>query len=452
MTSELRPYSAYKAAGVEWLGKVPEHWEVQRLKDAVSFTGGGTPSKANDSFWSGHIPWVSPKDMTRARLNDTADHISNDAVIESAASIVAPGAVLMVVRSGILRRKIPVAINMVPMALNQDMKALRPKNGIAEGEYLHMLIQGNESSLLREWTKQGATVESIEHDLLANSRVPIPPLSEQAAIVRYLDHVDRRIQRYIRAKQKLIALLQEERKKMTLESIKSASARSYRLETVAELVARPIDRANEQNYTPIGLYNRGRGIFRKLTRNGSELGDSDFFWIEEGDVIISGQFAWEGAIALAGAEEDGCVVSHRYPILCGKSQMLESGFLLAFLQTDWGQLLLDHHSRGAAGRNRPLNARTLMKEKISLPTLQSQRRVVKMLERENKLRRRIKELIEQLNEYRTRLIADVVMGKLDVREAAARLPEEIEGLQPHGEDEERSGRVDNGIERSEALH
>src|SRR5690606_25553262 len=65
--------------------------------------------------------------------------------------------------------------------------------------------------LIQEGTKQGATVESIEHEFLANSRVPLPPLPEQAAIVRFLDHVDRRIRRYTRAKQKLTKLLEEQK-------------------------------------------------------------------------------------------------------------------------------------------------------------------------------------------------------------------------------------------------
>ncbi len=148
----LQSYPAYKDSGVEWLGDVPEHWEVGRLKYAVSFSGGGTPSKTNASFWNGQIPWVSPKDMTRNRLSDTTDHITQDAVAASAASIVAAGAVLVVVRSGILRRTIPVAINTVPMALNQDMKAMRPREGI-KSEYLRGLIQGNQSFWLSEWTK-----------------------------------------------------------------------------------------------------------------------------------------------------------------------------------------------------------------------------------------------------------------------------------------------------------
>ncbi|MDE0104361.1 MAG: restriction endonuclease subunit S [Bryobacterales bacterium] len=188
---------------------MPEHWSVRRLKYVVSFTGGGTPSKANASFWSGNIPWVSPKDMTRARLNDTVDHISNDAVATSAVRIIAPGAVLVVVRSGILRRTIPVAINSVPMALNQDMKALSPNPRFANSDYLRLLIQGNQPFLLKEWTKQGATVESIEHGLMANSRLPIPPLSEQTAIACFIEHADRRIRGSTQSARRFVELLNE---------------------------------------------------------------------------------------------------------------------------------------------------------------------------------------------------------------------------------------------------
>jgi type I restriction enzyme, S subunit len=211
MITGLKHYPAMKDSSVAWLGAVPDHWQVEKLKYVVSFSGGGTPSKANASFWSGHIPWVSPKDMTHSRINNSADHITEEALAASATSVVAPGALLMVVRSGILRRTIPVGINTVDVALNQDMKALRPRPGIVQSEYLRLLVQGNEAALIREWTKQGATVESIEHEFLANSLVPLPPLLEQAAIVRFLDHADRRIRRYIRVKQQLIKLLEEQK-------------------------------------------------------------------------------------------------------------------------------------------------------------------------------------------------------------------------------------------------
>lgn len=214
-----KPYPAYKDSGVEWLGEVPEHWQVRKLKYVVSFTGGGTPSKTVAVYWEGDVPWVSPKDMTRPVLHDTTDHISWDAIEVSATSLVPAGTLLIVVRSGILRRKIPAAINAVPMALNQDMKALRPKERLAETTFLLAFIQGCEVTLLTEWTKHGATVESIEYELLANSRIPLPPLPEQNTIVEYLDTQTTKIDAAIAATRSEIELLREYRTRLIADVV-----------------------------------------------------------------------------------------------------------------------------------------------------------------------------------------------------------------------------------------
>ena len=313
-------------------------------------------------------------------------------------------------------------------------------------KFADLLFSGK--SMVAQYVICSKGVGTIQRNLywphLKRTLTLVPPLPEQRAIVRYLDHVDRRVRRYVAAKRKLIALLEEERKNATYEAIQSLDTRSYRLEVVAILAARPIERAGGETYTPIGLYNRGRGVFKKEPRSGNELGDSSFFWVETGDLVISGQFAWEGAIALASEVEHGCVASHRFPILRGKPGISDSGFLLSFFQTAWGQLLLDHHSRGAAGRNRPLNIRTLLKEAISLPPLESQVRILEMLQRESYVRQQVRLSERLLMEYRTRLISDVVTGKVDVREAAAQLPDEDDDqdpiaesvLQIHGLDED----------------
>src|SRR5207244_11702492 len=133
-----------------------------------------------------------------------------------------------------------------------------------------------------------------------------------------------------------------------------------------------------------------------------------FFWIAEGDLALSGQFAWEVAVALASTKDDGCVATHRYPILRGTMGTVESAFLLSFFRTRWGQLLLDHHSRGAAGRNRPLNITSLMKEKIRLPSLPVQQQITALVRREADIREPVAGLVLLLNEFRGRLIADVV--------------------------------------------
>lgn len=169
-------------SGVEWLGEVPEHWEMVPLKYLCKFSGGGTPSKDNLSYWTdGDIPWVSPKDMKTFWLSDSQDKLTDIAVQESSTNYVEAGAVLMVVRSGILQRTIPIAINTVRVTLNQDMKALR-FNERMDAEYAANFILGHTPSLLLEWTKEGATVESIEQEYLSNGLIPVPPIQEQLEI------------------------------------------------------------------------------------------------------------------------------------------------------------------------------------------------------------------------------------------------------------------------------
>jgi type I restriction enzyme S subunit len=100
--------------------------------------------------------------------------------------------------------------------------------------------------------------------------------------------------------------------------------------------------------------------------------------------------------------------------------------LYAFLRTSFGHLLLNEHSRGAAGRNRPLNIRRLLKEKIPVPRLSEQTRLVEIVTLERQLAASIARFSDRLREFHVRLAADVVTGKLDVREAAALLPEELD--------------------------
>ena len=398
MIDDLKPYPAMKDSGVAWLGQVPAHWEVRRLKQICRMDYGD--SLVADVRHDGSVPVFG----------------SNGCVgFHDAANTKAP--CVIVGRKGSFGK---VHHSQVPAFAIDTTFFIDARATSAHIRWLFYLLGWLR---LDEVTRDSA-VPGLDREEAYQRPGPVPPPPEQATIVRYLDHADRRIRRYIRAKERLIALLAEQRKQVTQETILSENCVTLRLEVVADLVERPVKRERNKSYTPVGLYNRGRGIFKKEPRLGGELGDSNFFWIERDDLVISGQFAWEGAIALADDAEHGCVSSHRYPILRGKRNVLNTGFLLSYFQSDWGQVLLDHHSRGAAGRNRPLNARTLMKEHISLPSLQSQMRVSEMLVRETQVRRQVKSWRRLLVEFRTRLIADVVTGKLDVREAADALPAE----------------------------
>jgi len=168
-------YPAYKDSGVTWLGEVPSHWSLLKLKHIATFSGGGTPSRDNPDYWSGDIPWVSPKDMKTEQLTGAEESITATGLANSTASLVPPNRLLMVVRSGILKHTIPVAINQLQVTLNQDMKALDfADEGLTSSFFLRW-VQGLNDLLLLEWAKQGATVESIEHEYLANTVVGSMP-------------------------------------------------------------------------------------------------------------------------------------------------------------------------------------------------------------------------------------------------------------------------------------
>src|SRR5699024_2579021 len=110
----------------------------------------------------------------------------------SPVSIIEPEHVLIVFRSGILRHRIPVAINKTPVTVNQDLRAYNVKPRLLPSFFLRW-IQGLNRELLPEWSKQGATVESLDSELVNSSQLPVPPRSEQEAITAFLDHETARI-------------------------------------------------------------------------------------------------------------------------------------------------------------------------------------------------------------------------------------------------------------------
>ena len=427
MIPTLQPYPAYKPSGVPWLGDVPAHWEVRRLKQLCSQSALYGANIAAAQYQEDGVRFLRTTDITsEGHLRPGGVFLSKELVRD----YLLKDKDLLISRSGTVGRSFLYQSKFHgPCAYAGYLVRFVP-NELVLSKYIFQFTKTQAFGGFLRVVAISSTIENVNADKYANAHLTLPPLPEQETIVRYLDHVDRRIRRYVNAKRKLIALLEEERKFATLEAMQSHSAISRRVEVVAELVQRPIKRTSDDTYTPIGLYNRGRGMFRKEPRCGNELGDSNFFWIEKGDLVISGQFAWEGAIALASEVEHGCIASHRYPILRGKPGILDSGFLLGFFQTGWGQLLLDHNSRGAAGRNRPLNARALMKEHISLPPIETQLRIAGMLQIESRVRQQARLTEQLLNEYRTKVISDVVTGKLDVRDVAAQLPVEAGEEEP----------------------
>lgn len=103
VTKGLNPDAPMKDSGIKWLGEVPVHWGLNKLKHFTSFSGGSTPSRDNPKYWNGDIPWISPKDMKLEKLSNSEECITEAGLKNSSCSLLSPGLVLMVVRSGILR-------------------------------------------------------------------------------------------------------------------------------------------------------------------------------------------------------------------------------------------------------------------------------------------------------------------------------------------------------------
>lgn len=160
------------------------------IRELATFKHGGTPSKAKTAYWQGDIPWVSPKDMKRTAIGDATDHISTEAVKDSATSLVPVGSILIVVRSGILAHSLPVAQVTKPLAFNQDIKAVLPKLEAVNPEYLFWFLKAQERDIIARGVKKGATVHSIQSGFIESLMVPLPALPEQQRIVDLLTRAE----------------------------------------------------------------------------------------------------------------------------------------------------------------------------------------------------------------------------------------------------------------------
>lgn len=163
------------------------NWTMVRLADLGQWFGGGTPSKARSEFWlDGTVPWLSPKDMGPDVLSGTQDRITQAAVEGSAVRMVPAGSVAVVIRSGILERTVPIAVVPFETTLNQDMKALSPRNGV-EPSWVAWALRSIEQRILSDARKAGTTVASIEFSRLLVLQIPLPGIEEQRRIVAILE-------------------------------------------------------------------------------------------------------------------------------------------------------------------------------------------------------------------------------------------------------------------------
>lgn len=168
-------------------GELPKGWKIVKLSELGTWKGGGTPSKQISKYWeNGSNLWVTSKDMKIGVINDSINKITDEAILNSSANRIPKGAILFVMRSGILRHTFPVAIAGKDLTVNQDLQTLSP-NGLAISEFIYWFIRAFNNDIRQKCSKDGTTVESIESSSLKNYPFIVPPLQEQQQIVSELE-------------------------------------------------------------------------------------------------------------------------------------------------------------------------------------------------------------------------------------------------------------------------
>lgn len=175
---------------------------VKTIGEICNTRGGGTPSKAKPEYYTGEIPWVSPKDMKWLYIKTSQDKITQQAIDESSTALIPKGSLLMVIRSGILKSKLPLAINKVDVTINQDMKAFTSKE--VTTEYLLYFFFSEERNILKK--VKGTTADNLNFDDIKKMKIKIPPIELQTQFAQIVEKTEALKTQYQQSLQELESL------------------------------------------------------------------------------------------------------------------------------------------------------------------------------------------------------------------------------------------------------
>jgi type I restriction enzyme S subunit len=393
MIADLKPYAEYKESGLPWLGQVPGHWEVRRMKlllrEVDARSTAGKEQLLRVSQYTG---------VTRRKSVD-----GSDVPDTRASSLVG------------YKRVMPsdLVINIM-LAWNGSMGVSR-YDGIASPAYCVYRFKPGAipwyyHELLRLPVYKGriktastGVVESrlrLYSDDLGRIEVIQPPLVEQAAIVRFLDWANGRLERAIRAKRKVIALLNEQKQAIIHRAVTRGLDPSVPLKPSGIPWLGEIPQHWEVKFVALNIVD------------------------QEGDILYSREGERFGIAACVPAAAQLCISQRMMVFRIATEHCSKFVMWLLNSRSTYGQALQD-----VMGATAPhVNISTIRNYYLALPPKREQEAVVERIGAETHPIEvaidRLEREIDLLREYRTRLVADVVTGKLDVREAAARLPED----------------------------
>ena len=427
----LKPYPICKESKNPWIGAVPEHWDVVPMSavgKVKSVTGAPDLPLLSVYLRDGVILF---SDAEERRTNPTSENLSNYQKVEPGDLVLNNqqawrGSVGVSKYQGIVSPAyLVIALN---NRLNQRFSDLLFRDRVMVDQYL-VASKG---------------VGSIQRNLYwphyKRASALVPPLQEQAAIVRFLDHADEQIQRYIASKERLIALLGEERQALVHQAVTRGLDPNVRLKpsgvewmgdvpehwevTRTRFLFKEIDRRSSTgNETHLSM-SQVLGLVPSHQVEQTLISDSYVGGklCEKGDLVLNRLKAHLGVFALA--DQKG-VISPDYSVF-RKRLALEMEYFTQVLRLPALRPELRIRSKGIVEGFWRLYTGDLFDIRLPVPPVAEQVTIVDNLSRMtgklNAAIARTRRQIDLMTEYRTRLIADVVTGQLDVRKAAAQLP------------------------------
>ena len=384
-------------------------WSEVKLKEVTSWYSGGTPPKSNPELWKNEIPWISAVSM-RGRYYSTSEKNVSNSAIGKGTRLAKQGSLLLLVRGSMLFNKIPVGLVSNDLTFNQDVK-----NIVVQGELLNTFLlywfQSKHHRLMSMVTGTGIGAGKLDTDELKSLPFIYPAKEEQKKIANFLSSVDKKID-LLKEKHALL----EQYKKGVMQKLLSQEIRfkdesgnyfsdwqEKTLAQVLELQVREIPKPNEK-YLALGIKSHMKGTFQKPNFNPESIMMDKLFIVRPNDLIVNITFAWEGAIAIAKNDDDGGLVSHRFPTYTFKEGESSHRYFKHIIMLKRFKYMLDLISPGGAGRNRVLSKKEFLKLKWNFPSIEEQLKIADFLDvLDNKIEL-VAEQIEQTQTFKKGLL------------------------------------------------
>ncbi|MCL5674887.1 MAG: restriction endonuclease subunit S [Candidatus Omnitrophica bacterium] len=210
VTKGLNPKVKMKDSGIDWIGKIPEGWDIWKIEHLARLYSGGTPDRSNESYWdNGEIPWIASGEVNQIDIIQPTSLISKEGFINSSAKWI-PKNSLVIALAGQGKTKGMVAYLRIKTTGNQSLGVIVPIK--VNSRYLFYWLKRNYFNI-RGLAGEGIR-DGLSLDMIKEIRVPMPPKSEQIQIAEYLDKATSKIDKTIQKIEEKITLLEEFKKSL----------------------------------------------------------------------------------------------------------------------------------------------------------------------------------------------------------------------------------------------